>query len=105
MPMMKLILIIIMVASLASCRAGPPWMKWRFDGPPPGKEYTPLYVEGWKDGCETGTAVSATSFYKFFHNFKQDAIKAQNRVYYKGWKDAYDFCQRYLYQYNRRAFV
>ncbi len=85
-----------------SCRPGPPWQSWMFDGPPPGQEYTPLYVEGWKDGCATGTHASSNHWYAQFGGFKQDPIKAQNRIYYKGWKDSFDYCQRYIHQYKSR---
>jgi len=85
-----------------AARPGPPWQAWMFDGPPPGREYTPLYVQGWKDGCESGTSASSNQWYKMFYKFKQGAILAQNRVYYKGWKDSFDYCQRYIYQYTRR---
>lgn len=73
-----------------------------FEGPPPGKEYTPLYVEGWKDGCHTGVSATANYWYKMYYGFKQDPIKAQDRVYYKGWKDAFTYCNRWIYQWNRR---
>jgi len=80
-------------------------MKWMYDGPPKrtdGKEYDPLYVDGWVDGCETGVSANTNAFYKSFNTFKQDSAKAQNEVYYKGWKDAFNYCGRYIYQYNRR---
>lgn len=86
-------------------KPGAPTMKWMYDGPPPrkdGKAYEPLYVEGWVDGCETGVSANTNAFYKFFNKFKQDSMKAQNEVYYKGWKDAFNYCGRYIYQYNRR---
>lgn len=99
---MKNIVAIMLLAVVISCRPGPPWQAWMYKGPPPGQEYTPLYVDGWKDGCASGTSASANAWYSFFAGFKQDPIKAQNRVYYKGWKDAFDYCQRYIHQYNAR---
>lgn len=100
------VLISAAVLALSACRAGPPWQAWMFDGPPPveGKEYNPLYVEGWVAGCETGASAAANHWYKFKYKFRQDAILAQNRVYYKGWKDAFDYCQRYIHQYDRQRF-
>ena len=100
---MKRYSIIIMMLIVSGCQAGPYWQRWMFEGPPPGREYTPLYVEGWKHGCESGTSASTNLWYKFHYPFKQDAILAPNRVYYKGWKDAFDYCQRYIYQYKKRG--
>ncbi len=113
---MKLFLYISLIFSLGACtmndhyfdlsKPGNPSMKWIYDGPPPRKgdqkPYDPLYVDGWKDGCETGVAGNTNAFYKYFNDFKQDAYKAQNEIYYKGWKDAFNYCGRYIYQYNRR---
>ena len=90
---------------LSACRAGPPWMSWMFEGPKDmhEKDYPPLYLEGWKDGCESGTSATVQDWYRQFYRFKQDAYKSQDKVYYKGWKDAFEFCQRYLYQYKKRT--
>lgn len=98
-------IIILSAILLAGCQAGAPWKRWMFEGPPPGKEYTPLYVEGWKHGCESGTSATTNQWYKFNYKFQQDALKAQNRVYYKGWKDAFDYCQRFMYQYYKRKIL
>lgn len=106
--MLRIIAILLLIM-LTSCRAGPPWQAWMYDGPPGAKKnpnkYHPTYVEGWQDGCHTGVSMTTNHWYKFFYTFKQDAIKAQNRIYYKGWKDAFDYCQRYIYMYERRSFL
>ncbi len=108
---MRILAITLMLFMVTACQkgmlgtqAGPPWQQWMYEGPPKveGKDYQPLYVEGWRHGCESGTSASANQWYKFFYKFQQDAVLAQNRVYYKGWKDAFDYCQRYIYQYTRR---
>ncbi len=90
---------------LQGCTPVPPWQKWMLEGPPPGQEYTPKYVDGWKHGCETGISASANQWYKMFYKFRQDPYAAQDRVYYKGWKDAFDYCQRYVNQYKRRQLL
>ncbi len=114
---MRNLIYIFLLISLSGCimetskstfdfkKPGAPSMKWMYDGPPPrtdGKAYDPLYVEGWIDGCETGVSANTNAFYKYFNTFKQDAMKAQNEIYYKGWKDAFNYCGRYIYQYNRK---
>lgn len=102
--MMRTLLIAGLVLTLAACKATPPWASWMEEGPPPGREYTPLYVEGWKDGCHTGISAGANQWYKMHYKFKQDPILAQDPIYYKGWKDAFDYCARYQYQRSRGGF-
>lgn len=98
-------IICLVAVSLSSCRAGPPWMQWMFKGPKDmnEKNYPPLYIEGWQHGCESGASATVRQWYKQFYRFKQDAYKAQDKTYYKGWKDAFEYCQRYLYQYKKRG--
>ncbi|MDX1949932.1 MAG: hypothetical protein SFT90_05475 [Rickettsiales bacterium] len=106
--------ILILFASLAflnSCSyfdptiAGPPTMRWMYEGPnedtEKNKDVNPLYLKGWKDGCHTGVSANANQYYKTFYDFVQDSSLAQNPVYYKGWKDAFNYCGRYIYQYQR----
>ena len=78
-----------LVCSLFSgCHNVPVFNSWMFDHPPPGKEYPPIYVTGWQDGCETGAAVGANALYRFRYEFRQDWQLVTDRVYYAGWKDA-----------------
>ncbi len=115
--MIKKIYILAFLLTLTSCgtysesyfdvsRPGSPTMRWMYDGPPSrddGKQYPPMYVDGWKDGCETGASANTNDFYKYYNHFKQDWKKAQDDVYYKGWKDAFSYCGRYIYQYYRKV--
>ncbi len=98
--MMRIALILCLFL-IQGCVAAPPWQTWMFEGPPAGKEYHPLYVQGWKDGCETGTSANTNHWYKFHYKFKQDSTLAQDQVYYKGWKDAFNYCGRYIYQWKK----
>ena len=108
---MKILLYIAILFSLNACEhfdmanPVPPHMRWMEKGPKPnpnGKPHNPLYVDGWVDGCHTGISASANSWYKSHYKFKQDAYKAQETVYYKGWKDAFNYCNRYIYQWHSR---
>ncbi len=108
---MKYFLYIFLLFTLTQCEhfdptnPVPPHMKWMEKGPKPKKDGTPHnpeYVEGWVDGCHTGIGVSSNSWYKRYYTFKQDAMKAQEPVYYKGWKDSFNYCQRYIYQWQGR---
>ncbi len=110
---MRIIYVVTFALLLTGCnqietgltRPGPIWQQWMYDGPPPGQEYPPLYVLGWQHGCETGVAANANHYYKFYLRFRQDWQLAQNTVYYRGWRDAFDYCQRYMFEYlSRRTF-
>jgi hypothetical protein len=101
----KLSMICVILVTISACTAVPTWRQWMLEGPPPGQEYPPLYIEGWQDGCESGISASSNQWYKLHYSFQQDPYKAQDRVYYKGWKDAFDYCQRYMYQWKSRALL
>lgn len=91
-------IIIVLTGSISACRSttgeGFDWTAAAsFDtstvvGPPE-------YVQGWRDGCETGRSAYANHFYKMFLTVKQDEQLAQNPVYYQVWKDAYLYCWFY----------
>lgn len=100
-----IILVLFLCFILTSCQAGPYWAKDRFEGPPNRAEvqYPPLYLTGWKQGCESGTSALAPPYYANFYSFVQDYKLAQNPQYYKGWKDAFTYCHRYMNQYYSRT--
>lgn len=52
----------------------------------------PLYRQGYADGCESGYKGYSTSFKKTWYEWKQDPELAKNPVYYRIWKDAYNYC-------------
>lgn len=105
---MKSAINIILLLSLSAC-SGAPWMKKIMDGPPltdekARQELPPLYVKGWQEGCETGISANTNSMAKFRYKFQQDANFIMNDTYYRGWKDAFDYCQRYTRMYYSRQF-
>lgn len=109
---MKIVIYTFLTLLLCQCqyfdptKAMPPHMRWAEEGPKPnkdGKPHDPLYSEGWVDGCHTGISAAANSWYRSYYHFKQDAYKAQNIKYYKGWKDAFSYCNRYLYQWQSKV--
>ncbi len=108
---MKLLSIILsavfVLTLLTGCdwkpRVGSPFggnQKMLFEGPPG----PPNFKQGWKDGCETGISATANQYQKMFYKFKQDSALAQDPTYYTGWKTAFDYCQRYMFQYLKREF-
>lgn len=96
---MKLIfLILFLCISLAGCDGVPDEMKPAhrvFNYMP--KNGSPEYEQGWKQGCESGMSGMTNSFYQSFYVFKQDNSLLKNEVYYKAWKDSYDYCKGYVY--------
>lgn len=61
------------------------------------------YKQGWTEGCESGMSGMTNSFYQSFYVFKQDNQLLTNEVYYKAWKDSYDYCKGYVYGIMKEA--
>lgn len=105
---MKTLATIAIVLLITGCQSGPPWRAGMTDGPPgydtQANPLPPLYLKGWKEGCETGISANTNSLNKFFYKYKQDASLVMNDVYYRGWKDSFDYCQRYTRMYYSRPF-
>lgn len=105
---MRIFFTIAILVSLSAC-SGAPWMQAMMEGPPqpeglPKQELPPLYIKGWQEGCESGVSANTNSMAKFRYKFQQDASLVLNDVYYRGWKDAFDYCQRYTRMYYSRQF-
>lgn len=104
----RFVIIIALLLSLSqtSCamrpRVGAPWMEeMLYQGP----EGPGLFKQGWRDGCETGISSTSNHLHKFFYKFKQDHQLARNPEYYTGWRVAYQFCMRYVFQYLKREII
>ncbi|MDB2415427.1 hypothetical protein N9W34_06620 [Rickettsiales bacterium] len=97
-----ILLIFITIGCSYKPRVGPPWMQKLLTQGPDGPL---LFQKGWKDGCETGISVTSNAMQRHFYKFTQDSKLARDHVYYTGWKSAYTFCQRYVFQYLRRDFM
>ena len=62
------------------------------------KDAHPDFVQGYKDGCETGRSTGfATDFYKMFYGFKKDRemVKSGNQQYSIAWYSAMIYCRHY----------
>lgn len=105
---MRIFLVIFMLVFVSGC-SGAPWMQAMMEGPPQTqgiekRELPPLYIKGWQEGCETGISANTNSVAKFRYKFQQDASLVMNDTYYRGWKDSFDYCQRYTRMYYSRQF-
>ncbi len=108
---MRVLLILFLCFLLQSCEyfdptvAGAPTMRWMYEGPnedrEKNKDVDPLYLKGWQQGCHTGVGANTSEWYQRYYQFQQDSSLTLNPTYYKGWKDAFNYCGRYIYQYNR----
>ncbi len=99
----RIFVLFIVFTALSSCvgkpNVGPPWMQNMLTQGPEGPTN---FRKGWRDGCETGFSATSNRFQRGFYQFRQDYALAQDPVYYTGWKTAFDYCQRYVFQYLRR---
>ncbi len=102
----KIIALSFVLLIAGSCsfkpRVGPPWMQKMLTQGPEGPTN---FREGWRDGCETGISGSSNRLQRSFYKFKQNYELSQDPVYYSGWKTAYNYCQRYVFQYLRRNMI
>lgn len=103
---MKITILIIFLFSLTSCsykpQVGPPWMQDMLNNGPQGPT---LFMQGWKDGCETGISAASNAYQRQFYHFNQNSDLAQDNTYYTGWKSAFTYCSRYVFQYLRRNII
>lgn len=104
--MQKLIFIFSIFIIFSGCtykpKVGSPFMQDLMNQGPDG----PIeFREGWRDGCETGISATSNAFQRHFYSFTQDPDKAQDRVYYTGWKTAFWLCSRHVMQYLRRHLI
>ncbi len=65
----------------------------------------PDFREGWRDGCQVGTASGANSFYQMFYaGNKVNGYKVtESPEYQSAWNGAYWFCYRYQYVKNKSS--
>lgn len=101
--MKKFLFLSLIILLTASCgvkpQVGPPWMQEMLNQGPDGPTNFKL---GWRDGCETGISATSNRFQRSFYKFKQDYELSKDQAYYTGWKTAFSYCQRYVFQYLRR---
>jgi hypothetical protein len=97
---------ILLFLLFAACDKNVPiWKRWMFDHPPakPNGEmdYSPEYIKGWQDGCETAGGATANHLYKNFFEFtKDEELTISSAEYSLAWNDAYRYCTSYLLQHN-----
>ncbi|MCD6034799.1 MAG: hypothetical protein K0R63_540 [Rickettsiales bacterium] len=68
---------------------------------PPGP---PEFVDGYKDGCETGLAAFGNSYYKSFYSFKKKFNSTNDVLYQNGWEKGYQYCRQYAMKWTHKPF-
>jgi hypothetical protein len=63
------------------------------------EEAPDIWKLAWQDGCQSGYSVYGNSMFKQMYKFKQDVTKMSNPTYYKGWRDAFNYCRAYVNRY------
>jgi hypothetical protein len=58
---------------------------------------TPLFQEGWRDGCSTQLGVRSTSFYRMkYAGYKRNPDYIDNPEYNFGYSKGYSYCFNYI---------
>lgn len=66
------------------------------------KDASPIFKQGWKDGCETGLAAYGADHYRGLgYKFRQDVTQINNVEYYMAWQNSYRYCRWYIWNFNR----
>src|SRR5262245_21244677 len=104
---MKVILVILVSFLFVGCaefkpKVGSPWMQDMLHNGPEGSTN---FILGWRHGCETGFSATANRLQRHFYKFRQDYRLAQDPTYYTAWKTAYEYCQRYMFQWSRKNII
>lgn len=51
---------------------------------------------GWQHGCKSGLSAYGSDYYKSIYKFTQDVTRINDKLYYKGWNDSFNFCRSYV---------
>jgi hypothetical protein len=85
---MTIIACVCILMGVVACKPRSIMMADNPDGPPE-------YQQAWKDGCESGMSTYGNSFYKTFYSYKMDPNLRDNELYYRTWKDAFNYCRHF----------
>ncbi len=93
----KVTLVLILLSLLSSCRwfgeATTPFFSWTNFKVPPG---TPVFQQGYKDGCSTVLYARGNVFYRSRYSYKFDPKMIGNTEYRFGHSRGYSFCFQHV---------
>ncbi len=101
--MLRLLIILAIILQLSACKKVQQMVfeprPWGMAETPDG---SPVFRQGWEDGCNTGLGVYGGSAYRVnAYKFRQDITQTDNPEYYRAWKDAYTYCRWYVWNWSR----
>lgn len=99
----KIIVSMLVLVSVSACQNVPMWKYSMFDRPAGNYNYPPLYIDGWRDGCESGAQASSNTFYRTQYQFKQNWQLITDTTYRNGWESAYNQCRKFVLQHNMNS--
>jgi hypothetical protein len=97
---LKITGILLILTPFSACQNVPVWKYGMFNRPAGNYNYPPLYIQGWRDGCESGAQASSSAFYRSHYKFKQNWQFITDVTYKNGWDSAYNQCRKYVLQQN-----
>ncbi len=89
--------IVIALLVISSCAPVPAGLTKSPPGPPD-------FVNGYKDGCDSGLAAFGNSYYKMFYKFKKRFNPAYDELYQNGWEKGYQYCRQYAMKWTHGPF-
>lgn len=104
---MRLLFSLFLIFTLAACNnfEGGNFnrtMPWKPTNMPPLPKGSPEFTKGWEDGCVSGMGAYGSDVYKSLYKWTRDeTLAATNIVYYKAWKDSYNYCRHFLQTWSK----
>ncbi len=95
---MKYTIVIVCIVMLCACsgnRSYSPTRPYALDvTPPPG---SPIFQQGYSDGCESALSGMGNQFVKVFHGFTYDTTQTKNKLYTRMWDASNNYCRLFLF--------
>jgi hypothetical protein len=99
--MLNYLAIMVLCLSLTSCSLFQQFVNPRPLGMSETPDGSPIFKQGWEDGCETGLNAYGNEYYKNLHSFQQDPYLIHDPEYYRAWNDSYQYCRWYTWVWVR----
>ncbi|MCD6034795.1 MAG: hypothetical protein K0R63_536 [Rickettsiales bacterium] len=83
---------VVMMMLMSACAAARP--NARLLDQAPGNAPA-IYKQGWREGCESGMAITGNQLYKTVYQNRINPQLVNNVQYYRGWNEAKVYCAHY----------
>ena len=98
----RFLIALLLVLSLASCSSSPLNI-WGLPNPP--TEGSPEYLQGWREGCETGTTSYGNSYLRSRYKVNVTPELMSNQDYRKAWSIGNRYCTYYTADYLKGGYI